>query len=292
MPTRIDHVIIAAPDLAQLEQAFTQLGFSITGGGTHPHLGTRNRIIILGESYIELLAIADVAKVSAALHERIANGAGWVGFALQSDDIAAEATAMRERGVDARGPTAGRLVAPEGATRSWRVVTVGSDDLWAAALPLPFLIQHDSEGERHQRELASGGDIAPHANGVMRLVGVTLSVTNLAAMGERYEQAFGLASVTPALDAAITYPLGQSGEWVRLVQPVNATANVALATGANTDMSVLVSVPDLAAIERAIWHAGFAATPQANALSVTLPGIHAELHFTAQHERKGEEGEK
>ncbi|HEX8730459.1 MAG TPA: VOC family protein, partial [Ktedonobacterales bacterium] len=64
MPTRIDHVIIGAPDLDALERSFTAMGFSVTGGGSHPHLGTRNRIIILGEGYIELLAIADPANAS------------------------------------------------------------------------------------------------------------------------------------------------------------------------------------------------------------------------------------
>lgn len=80
MPTRIDHVIAAAPDLDQLEATFTRLGFHVVGGGQHPHLGTRNRIILLGEGYIELLGVADEHVVSPAVRERITRAPGWIGF--------------------------------------------------------------------------------------------------------------------------------------------------------------------------------------------------------------------
>lgn len=193
MPSRIDHVIVAARDLSALEAAFTRLGFFVTGGGTHPHLGTRNRIIILEEGYIELLGIADLAKVSPVLTRRLATAAaGWVGFALQSDDIVAESEAMRARGVDVRGPQPGRLVAPGGMSRSWRVTTIGSDDLWAAAQPLPFLIQHDATGEQHRTELAGEGGLTSHANGAQRLGAVYLTVRNLEASAAAYARAYGL----------------------------------------------------------------------------------------------------
>ena len=87
MPERIDHVIAAAADLDQLEAAFTRLGFYVVGGGQHPHLGTRNRIILLDQGYIELLAIADEQVVSPAVRQRIMTAPGWIGFALQSVDI-------------------------------------------------------------------------------------------------------------------------------------------------------------------------------------------------------------
>src|SRR6185312_4107564 len=114
MPERIDHVIAAAADLDQLEAAFMRLGFNVVGGGQHPHLGTRNRIILLDQGYIELLAIADEQVVSPAVRQRVMTAPGWIGFALQSVDIASEAAAMQARGADIRGPNPGRLVAPGG----------------------------------------------------------------------------------------------------------------------------------------------------------------------------------
>ncbi|HEX8997962.1 MAG TPA: VOC family protein [Ktedonobacterales bacterium] len=287
MPSHIDHVIIAAPDLNLLEDAFTRLGFSVSGGGTHPHLGTRNRIIVLGDGYIELLAVADTVNASPVLRERIAHGAGWVGYALQSDDITRETQIMRERGVDARGPIRGRLVSPDGATRSWQVVTLGSDDLWEAAYPLPFLIQHDSAGEQHQRELAGADGIRPHSNGAHRLVGVELLTTTFASLREQYDRAFALPIAPRQPDDAdtarkesITYQIGASREWIRLVQPANAVPEVSLTTGAASVMAALVGVADLQAVERAVWNAGFAATTHGAALRVTIPGVNADVGFT------------
>src|SRR5215467_7134485 len=97
MPTRIDHVIAAASDFRGLEAAFVLLGFHVTGGGLHPWGGTRNRIVVLGDGYLELLGIADVGKVSPTLAHRLEKTrAGWVGFALQSHDIEREAAGMRK----------------------------------------------------------------------------------------------------------------------------------------------------------------------------------------------------
>jgi hypothetical protein len=277
MPARIDHVIIAGASLEALEGAFSRLGFSVVGGGAHPHLGTRNRIIILGDGYIELLAIADPVRVSPALRQRIADGAAWVGYALQSDDIAAEAQAIRARGVDVRGPTAGRLVAPDGSARGWRVATLGSDDLWAAALPLPFLIQHDSLGDTHRRELAGADPIAPHPNGARRLLGVTLRTANFAALRSRYERAFGLAPA--ATPTAARYPLAGGKEWIALERADGSAADAATTTDA-AEMSVRVSAPDLAAVERMARAARFACVTRADTLAVSLPGS-GQIAFSA-----------
>src|SRR5579862_5996876 len=189
MPARIDHVIVMGRDLPQLEATFVRLGFFVTGGGRHPHLGTQNRIIILDEGYIELLAIADPAIVSPTLTARLAHGEGWVGFAVQSAEIERETAAMLTRGVDARGPHVGRLVALDGQARGWRVTTLATSDLWSAAEPLPFLIQHDTAGERHRAELAGSGGLAPHPNGALRLRDVAIATDDLGALRERFAHA-------------------------------------------------------------------------------------------------------
>ncbi|HZC04156.1 MAG TPA: VOC family protein [Ktedonobacterales bacterium] len=286
MPSRIDHVIIAAPDLDRLEDTFRRLGFSVVGGGTHPLLGTRNRIIILGDGYIELLGIADVSRVSPILRERIALGSGWVGYALQSDDIAAEAQAMRERGVNAHGPNPGRLVAPDGTARSWRVVTIGTDDLWAAALPLPFLIQHDSTGQRHQRELAGGQEPAPHANSASALGGVTLLAADPASLRERYERAYALHPVADAGQEAgersgAVYRLARANEWIRLMPYDDGAIAVAPASQVDAIMRVRVRVADMASVERALWLGRLPATPLDHAISVTLPDTTAHIEFSS-----------
>lgn len=225
MPRRIDHVILASRDLDTLEPIFIRLGFSVTGGGTHPHLGTRNRIVVLGEGYLELLGVANAERVSPVVTRRLSRArTGWVGFAVQSDDIVSEAAAMRSRGVDARGPQPGRLVAPNGRTRSWSVTMIGSDDLWSAAEPLPFLIQHDAVGGRHRQELAGEGVLEPHANGALRLSAVYVAVHDLDAAVESFARAYNLRVVgSPRYDdvlkaETVTLPLAEGDERIVLAQ--------------------------------------------------------------------------
>lgn len=226
MPSRIDHVIAADSNLAALEAAFTRLGFSVVGGGTHPHLGTRNRIIVLGDGYIELLGIADWARASPVLQRKLSMRlGGWIGFALQSADIETETAAMRARGVDARGPFPGRLDAPDGTTRSWRVTMIGDEDLWAAAEPLPFLIQHDATGTEHQRQLAGADGTAPHVNGSVRLRDVCIVVRDLAASAASFAQVYGLGAADSAqYDEYLTaetaaFALAAGDERIVLAQP-------------------------------------------------------------------------
>ena len=56
----IDHLVIAVPDpdaaAADLEAA---LGLAATGGGRHERAGTFNRLIFLGDAYLELIGVWD-----------------------------------------------------------------------------------------------------------------------------------------------------------------------------------------------------------------------------------------
>jgi hypothetical protein len=225
MPLRIDHVIAASLDLDELERAYARLGFFVTGGGTHPHLGTRNRIIILGEGYVELLALDVAERASQALRQRLDRSPGWIGFAVQSGDIVSEIAAMRERGIQVIGPNAGQLVAPNGQARSWRVATVGTEDLWQSAEPLPFLIQHDATGEQHRQELVGIGGFVPHANGATRLADVVVAVRDLDDAASRYALTYDLHPATAAQPDAslgarvLDLPLDGGHERIRLAQP-------------------------------------------------------------------------
>jgi hypothetical protein len=295
MPAHIDHVIIAGPDLEELEQVFVSLGFTVTGGGEHPHLGTRNRIIILGESYIELLAVANPAIASAALQRRITSGASWVGYALQSDNIEREVAEARARGADVRGPTPGRLVAPDGTVRSWRVATFDTDDLWAAALPLPFLIQHDSIGEQHQRELAGSGSREPHANSATRLMSVTLWSDNPAELRSRLERSYALKSHLSTANASI-YSIEYTFEWIMVSflphpnSPLDASKDyrniimrVLVANSGKREviMRVMVGVTDLALAREIISQSGLPFQANPVTIDITLPGGEAIVTFIA-----------
>jgi Glyoxalase-like domain len=275
MPVRIDHVIVAGRELTQLEAAFTRLGFNVVGGGQHPHLGTRNRIILLDQGYIELLAIADEQVVSPAVRKRIETAPGWIGFALQSADIVEEAGEMRARGADIRGPKPGRLVAPDGNVRSWQTVTVGSDDLFSAAEPVPFLIQHDSGGAQHRQELAGADPILPHPNGARRLQSVLVATGNLPATEEIFVRDYGVLATKPAADVPIlaanarALPLQAAGERIVLAEPLGAgIVNDRLTSAGDGVCCVSVAVADLDVTHDYLQQSDVACTQWENGLMI------------------------
>ena len=282
MPTRIDHIIFVCDDLMAAERTFADLGFFVTGGGVHPHLGTRNRVIVLGEGYLELVAVADSAVASEAIKSHLARGAGFIGYAAQTDDIASAARAMRERGVDAHGPTAGRLVAPNGTARSWRTVTIGGGDLWSSANPLPFLIQHDATGAEHQRQLGGIDGLAAHPNGAHSIMGLTIATAKLSALHQRYGLALEMADNSePQMDTSLgalttTLTFDESKEWIMLAQPTGSgRASERLSVSGDGLFQVTIAVASTFAAAAWLARRGIATEPTSDSLSIAIPGARA-----------------
>ena len=63
---RFDHIAISAQTLedgvAAVEAA---LGVKMAGGGQHPHMATHNRLLGLGDLYLEVIAIDPAAPAPA-----------------------------------------------------------------------------------------------------------------------------------------------------------------------------------------------------------------------------------
>src|SRR5512135_881340 len=56
----IDHLVIACPDVdAAAAELEATLGLRATGGGRHERLGTENRIVWLGDAYLELIGVVE-----------------------------------------------------------------------------------------------------------------------------------------------------------------------------------------------------------------------------------------
>jgi len=56
----IDHIVLACADLDRAERVFTdRLDIRCRGGGAHEGIGTRNRIVPLGSTYLELVTVDD-----------------------------------------------------------------------------------------------------------------------------------------------------------------------------------------------------------------------------------------
>jgi glyoxalase-like protein len=134
----LDHVLIAVADLAKAGQEFeVRHGLASIEGGRHPAWGTANRIVPLGDSYVELIAAVDAAKAAeSAVGRWVASGVtdparplGWAVRTSHLDEIA--------RRLDL-SISAGSRVTLDRGQLSWR--TAGMDR--AIAEPaLPFFIE-------------------------------------------------------------------------------------------------------------------------------------------------------
>ena len=144
----IDHIVIAVPDPDEAVTAVSEaLGLPAGGGGRHDRLGTGNRLIWLGDSYLEFLGVfdRDVAEASwlggpALARLDSAPGGGLVTWAIATDDIDGDVARLRAAGSDMGPPEAGERRRPDGAVVRWRFAiprTLERDGP-------PFLIEHDS----------------------------------------------------------------------------------------------------------------------------------------------------
>jgi catechol 2,3-dioxygenase-like lactoylglutathione lyase family enzyme len=170
MLTRIDHVMIGVPSLEQGIDAYTRIGFNIYPGGAHPGKGTHNAIAFHGEDYLELVSVSDRDEYLAAraagggagpsLVDFLSRGGGCRYIVVQSDDLAADVAAMRQRGVDVSDPAPGARRTPAGQDLRWKVAALGQRN------PLPVLfIQHLSPLAERRLQVPQAGQ---HPNGVLR----------------------------------------------------------------------------------------------------------------------------
>lgn len=224
MFTSLDHIIIGVRDLDASASLFGEkLGLLSSGGGIHPVGGTANRIIVIGDTYLELIAVYEPDEAQESLRRRLEKGEGYLNFVLSSSDIEADSQALRQRGVKLIGPTPGSLRAADGRSRSWTRADVERPDLTQR---YPFIIQHDSTGEERRRRLAGWSTPPGHPLGVIKVHSVTLAVEDLAEAGQRYAHIYGLQPSAPFSAASqglgaqvVSFSQGQSGQAFELATP-------------------------------------------------------------------------
>jgi Glyoxalase-like domain len=143
----IDHAVLAVSDLDRAgERLHRDLGLASIPGGVHPRWGTGNRIVPLGDSYIELIAVVDhdVGSSTSLGRALLASSDGgrdrWFAFCLSDTEL--EVTARR-LGLQVE---AGARTRPDGVELRWRGAGIddGARDSW-----LPFFIAWDVPAELH-----------------------------------------------------------------------------------------------------------------------------------------------
>ena len=141
----IDHLVIAVADpdeaIARFEEA---IGRAPTGGGRHEALGTFNRVVWLGDSYLEFIGISDPSLaerswVGAPALRALEAGGGFATWAIATDDLDGDVAALRPGGSSLGEPRPGERRRDDGSVVRWRLAA--PDPLGPDAPP--FLIEHD-----------------------------------------------------------------------------------------------------------------------------------------------------
>ena len=185
----IDHLVIAVADPDEaIDLLAPRLGVRPSDGGRHGKLGTFNRLLWLGDSFIELIGVFDRARamtswIGAPTVRALDTGGGFATWAIASDDLSGDVQALRDAGSSVADPVTGERERPDGNVVRWRLVVPG---VLGATEP-PFLIEHDpmsaewTEADRASRATEPG-----------RLRGIELTVPDAVATAARFERVIGL----------------------------------------------------------------------------------------------------
>src|SRR3954451_1275898 len=97
----LSQLVYAVRDLDAAVTTAQSLGFSVIDGGRHPGLGTANRLIPLGDAYVELLGVVDAEEAASSVYgravlDRTSQHDTLVRWSLRTDDLD---TVARERGL-------------------------------------------------------------------------------------------------------------------------------------------------------------------------------------------------
>lgn len=161
----LSHVIFGVNDLNAATERFRAMGFDVLDGGVHPGVGTANRVIPLGDQYLELLGVVEPALARSSEYGRsllraIADGDRLVRWSLRTDAIDRVAVRLG-LSVEPR-----KRVRPDGVLLTWRAAGLS---LALADSTMPFFMQWD------RAEQYPGCMRANHPNGARAVTKLTIA---------------------------------------------------------------------------------------------------------------------
>ncbi|HJQ55892.1 MAG TPA: VOC family protein [Vineibacter sp.] len=236
MARKLDHIVLVAPELESLRTTYERLGFTLTPRAVHP-FGTCNHLAQLGDNFIELLSIDDVARIPVDSPGEFSLGArarayiaerchGLMMAVLASGDADADIAEFRAKklqtydrldfGRDAR--------LPDGQT-----VRVGFSLAFVTHPEMPeatfFCCQ-----QRHKPELFWKPDFQRHANGARRLIEVVMVAPDAAAAASHVAQVLD----APQSPTAGGWAVGSAEDRVTVLDPASLAARFPELAGIDT----------------------------------------------------------
>jgi Glyoxalase-like domain len=150
---RLDHVVYATADLDEAAIRFREeFGLDSSVGGRHERWGTANRIVPLGDQYLELVAAVDEATAlrnpfGRGILERALEGGGWYTIAVATDGVDGVASRL---GLDVG---TGSRTRPDGEVVRWRMAGLEDPrrDPW-----MPFFLTWDIPAELYPGRARAG----------------------------------------------------------------------------------------------------------------------------------------
>jgi hypothetical protein len=214
----IDHLVIAVadPDEAAAELEL-DLGLEAGGGGRHDALGTFNRLVWLGDTYLELIGVfdrslAETSWIGAPTLRTLDAGGGLATWALASDALDLDVADRRSVGADLAEPIPGERLRPDGAAVRWRL---SAPRRLGPAEP-PFLIEHDAaSAEWTPADRASRAEQRHPIGGAVRLETLELPVDDVNTTIQRFTRTVGLR-FRPSLAGGGSRDATAAGQIVRL----------------------------------------------------------------------------
>lgn len=122
MSVELDHILWAAPDLDAGSALIGKLtGVDPARGGSHPGFGTRNSLLSLGATYLEIISPDPAQSLEGNRGGSIAALAhpGLATFAVRTRNLDAYAAAASRAGIRTRGPIEMGRTRPDGVRLDW-----------------------------------------------------------------------------------------------------------------------------------------------------------------------------
>jgi len=179
----IDHVLIAVRDLKQTGDVFNNLGFTVTPEGLHPGRGSRNRLVVFENNYLELISITDPTlplfrpNMAVFLESR----QGLFIFSMGTSDVQKVFLETKSRGLNINEPIYGARHSADGDMEySWRQSEIEPSEFPGSQT---FFIQHDHSIKQRYKDPPNAWK---HENGSLGIYNLTLVVDDAMEAARRW----------------------------------------------------------------------------------------------------------
>jgi hypothetical protein len=182
-------------------------------------VGTLNRLVWFGDSYLELVGIFDRDLAEAGMFGRhinvlLASSGGFAGVALATADVQADVARLRDLGSAISDPLDGERLRPDGRFVRWRTARLQVPD---PDLGLAFLIEHDTSAAEWTPAERALRATQPHPlGGPVRLERLEVPVANMQRAMQRLHRDLGLA-FRPSLAGGGTRDTSIGSQLLRLM---------------------------------------------------------------------------